>query len=267
MWWVDELATHRQGPSWAQALGYGVAAAALVARRVQPLQCLLVVCGVLALQFIVIGSPEGLGRHARAAGGDVHRGQPRGTPSRAGGPGSGVGPRRGLDSLRPAQRGPRSSHAQATVWLSPWVIAWLLGAYLRTRRLYAQGLVREREEQCPHRRRRGAQPDRPGVARRRRAQRQRDDCAGVRCPPADAARPGEGTRGPGDGRGRRSRGAGRDASDGRRPPVRRCPAGPRPAADAGSARPPGRTTTAGRGWTCSARGGRRTRRACRPGWT
>jgi signal transduction histidine kinase len=47
----------------------------------------------------------------------------------------------GFDPLtvRPAE------YLQASVWLSPWVIGWLLGAYLRTRRLYVQGLVRERE--------------------------------------------------------------------------------------------------------------------------
>jgi signal transduction histidine kinase len=37
---------------------------------------------------------------------------------------------------------------QGSAWISPWIIAWLLGAYLRTRRLYAQGLVREREERA-----------------------------------------------------------------------------------------------------------------------
>jgi signal transduction histidine kinase len=40
------------------------------------------------------------------------------------------------------------SRVQAAVWTSPWIIAWLLGAYLRARRLYIQGLVREREERA-----------------------------------------------------------------------------------------------------------------------
>ncbi len=147
VWWVDELATHRQGPSWAQALGYGVAAAALVARRVQPLRCLLVVCGVLALQFVVIGSPEGLAVTLAplVATYTVANREER---------------RRALGGLAlvlvlgavwiafdPINEVP-AQYAQATVWLSPWVIAWLLGAYLRTRRLYAQGLVREQEERA-----------------------------------------------------------------------------------------------------------------------
>jgi signal transduction histidine kinase len=45
----------------------------------------------------------------------------------------------------PVVRGPLQ-YAQASAWVTPWIIAWLLGAYLRTRRLYAQGLVRERKE-------------------------------------------------------------------------------------------------------------------------
>ena len=42
--------------------------------------------------------------------------------------------------VRPLQYG------QASAWLSIWVIAWLLGALVRTRRLYSEGLVRERKE-------------------------------------------------------------------------------------------------------------------------
>ena len=55
------LSTHRQGPHWAEALGYGVAALALVIRRIYPLRCVLVVCGAMALEFAVFGSPEGFG--------------------------------------------------------------------------------------------------------------------------------------------------------------------------------------------------------------
>jgi signal transduction histidine kinase len=45
----------------------------------------------------------------------------------------------------PVVRGPLL-YAQASAWVTPWIIAWLLGAYLRTRRLYQEGLAREREE-------------------------------------------------------------------------------------------------------------------------
>jgi signal transduction histidine kinase len=147
VWWIDELATHRQGPPWAQALGYGVAAAALVVRRVQPLRCLLVVCGVLMLQFVVFGSPEGLGVALAplVATYTVANREDR-RPALAG--------LAAVLALGVAWlafdplTGTFVEAAQSTVWLSPWLVAWLLGAYLRTRRLYAQGLVREREERA-----------------------------------------------------------------------------------------------------------------------
>jgi signal transduction histidine kinase len=41
-----------------------------------------------------------------------------------------------------------TTRVQGLVWLSPFVIAWLLGAYRRTRRLYVEQLVREREERA-----------------------------------------------------------------------------------------------------------------------
>src|SRR5687768_16247358 len=147
VWWIDELATHRQGPPWAQALAYGAAATALVVRRVQPLRCLLVVCGVMALQFIVFGSPEGLGVTLAplvAAFTVANREERR--PALVGLAAVLAFGAVGL-AFGPRNEGP-VEYAQATVWLSPWVIAWLLGAYLRTRRLYKQGLVREREERA-----------------------------------------------------------------------------------------------------------------------
>jgi len=145
--WTAVLATHRQGPHWAEALGLGVAALALVFRRIYPLRCVLVVCGAMGLEFAVFGAPEGFGvmTSALVAAYTVANREDR---------------RRALWGLaavlalgvawmafdpltvRPVE------YLQASAWLSPWVIAWLLGAYLRTRRLYVQGLVREREERA-----------------------------------------------------------------------------------------------------------------------
>ena len=143
--WTGAQATHRQGPHWAEALGYGLAAVALIIRRVQPLRCLLLVCGVMALEFAVFGAPEGMGvmTAPMIAVYTVANREER---------------RRALVGLAavlalgvawlafdPVQRLPLQ-YVQGTAWMSPWIIAWLLGAYLRTRRLYAQGLVRERQE-------------------------------------------------------------------------------------------------------------------------
>jgi signal transduction histidine kinase len=145
--WAGFLETHRQGPHWAQALGYGLAAAALVIRRVRPLLCVLLVCAVLILEFAVFGSPEGFGVFVVpiVAAYTVANREER---TRA---------LYGLAAvlvlgaawllLDPADVNPMQ-RVQGSAWLSPWIIAWLLGAYLRTRRLYAQGLVREREERA-----------------------------------------------------------------------------------------------------------------------
>jgi signal transduction histidine kinase len=145
--WTGFQSTHRQGPAWAQALAYGVAAALLVIRRVRPLLCLILVCAVLVVEFAVFGAPEGMALSLIPAVAvyTVANREER---------------RRALYGLvtvllmgmawlafdplivRAVQYG------QASAWLSIWVIAWLLGALVRTRRLYAQGLTREREERA-----------------------------------------------------------------------------------------------------------------------
>jgi len=145
--WTGALATHRQGPHWAQGLGYGIAAAALVLRRSRPLACLLIGCGAMALEFVVFGSPEGFGVliPPLIAVYSVANCEERGRAL------WGLVAVLGLGAFwlafdplttRPIQ------YVQGSVWLSAWVIGWLLGAYLRTRRLYVQGLVREREERA-----------------------------------------------------------------------------------------------------------------------
>jgi signal transduction histidine kinase len=145
--WTGVLATHRQGPAWAEAAGYSIAAVALAFRRVYPLGCVLVVCGALAVEFAAVGSPEGFGVLVppMIAAYTVANREDR---------------RRALWGLvaivsmgvawmvfDPMMVTP-VQYAQGAVWLCPWVIAWLLGAYLRTRRLYVEGLVREREERA-----------------------------------------------------------------------------------------------------------------------
>src|SRR3954451_3618900 len=59
--WAGVFATRLQRPHWAEGLGYGAAAGLLLLRRIQPRRCVLLFCGVLAVEFAVFGSPEGLG--------------------------------------------------------------------------------------------------------------------------------------------------------------------------------------------------------------
>jgi signal transduction histidine kinase len=145
--WTGALSTHRQGPHWAQALGYGVPALALVTRRVNPLRCVLLVCGAMSLEFAVFGSPEGFGVMTPplvAAYTVANREERRRAMW-------GLAAVLGLGvvwmAFDPMTTQP-IQYVQGSAWLSPWVIAWLLGAYLRARRMYVEGLVREREERA-----------------------------------------------------------------------------------------------------------------------
>ena len=145
--WTGALATHRQGPHWAEAAGYGLAALALVIRRRYPLRCLLAVCGVMAVEFAIFGSPEGNGvmlapMLAVYAVANLEERRPA---------------LWGLVAvlalgvawivLDPADIG-LTMHLQGTVWLSPWIIAWLVGALVRSRRLNVQAQRRQQEERA-----------------------------------------------------------------------------------------------------------------------
>jgi signal transduction histidine kinase len=145
--WTGALATHRQGPHWAEALAYGIPAVLLAFRRVRPLQVLLAMCAVMAVEFVAAGSPEGFGVAVppvvamyTVANLEDRR---RSLWGLAAGLVLGVV----WIAADPADTA-WVQRLQGTLWLSPWVIAWLLGAYLRARRLYVEGLVREREEKA-----------------------------------------------------------------------------------------------------------------------
>ncbi|MDT7537461.1 MAG: hypothetical protein QOI82_1046 [Actinomycetota bacterium] len=140
--WAGAFSTHRQGPRWAQALGYGVPAGLLVLRRARPLACVVAGSGAMALEFAVFGSPEGLGvmLPPLIAAYTVANREERGRAL------WGLGAVLVLGAcwiVFDPMRAPGS-----VAWSSPWVIAWLLGAYRRTRRLYIEGLVRERDDRA-----------------------------------------------------------------------------------------------------------------------
>jgi signal transduction histidine kinase len=59
--WLGIGSTHRQGPLWVQSLLYAVTALLLVCRRVRPLACLTAMVVVSIVEFVAIGSPEGFG--------------------------------------------------------------------------------------------------------------------------------------------------------------------------------------------------------------
>ena len=143
--WAGAGATHRQGPHWAQALAYGVAAVLLVGRRRYPLEVFAAIVGVYVLEFAVVGSPEGFGVAVppMIAAYSVARWERR----------------------RPAWWGlvlivvlgvawigfdpvSATNVAAALVWWSPWVIAWLLGSWLRVLSQNAEQRRLRREERA-----------------------------------------------------------------------------------------------------------------------
>jgi signal transduction histidine kinase len=137
-WW-GFASTHRQGPHGAQALLYAVTALLLVWRRVRPLEVLAAIVLVSAVEFALVGSPEGDGVLLPAAVAVY-------TVARR------LEPRRswwGLllvtvywlawAALDPVtQREDPTYRLLASVWLAPFVIAWLLGALVRITALYTE---------------------------------------------------------------------------------------------------------------------------------
>jgi signal transduction histidine kinase len=146
--WGGLFASHERGPRWCLATAYAAAALALIWRRRATLITALTVSGVLALAFAVWGSPEGLAVLAApsvaayAAG--AHHDRRRGLLALVAILAYGIV----WDLRDPADTSGFTEHVLAGMWLSPFVIAFLLGAYRRSRQLYIAQLVREQEERA-----------------------------------------------------------------------------------------------------------------------
>ncbi len=144
--WQGVVATHRQGPHWAQALLYGATALLLVLRRTHPLACLGGIVAISVVGYAAVGSPEGAGvlLPALLAAYSVGREE------------------RiarswwalvlvsvlwvawvGLDPVNG-----QADAALSLVWLAPWVIAWLLGALVRSTAVAAEQRRLTREQRA-----------------------------------------------------------------------------------------------------------------------
>jgi len=139
VWWGIG-STHLQGPTWVQALLYAVTAALLVWRRVHPLAVLAGIVLVSAVEFAMVGAPEGDGVLLPTAVAVY-------TVARR------VEPRRswwGLvlgavywlawSTLDPTQPNATliTERVLVLVWFAPFVIAWLVGALVRMTALYIE---------------------------------------------------------------------------------------------------------------------------------
>ena len=153
-------ATHRQGPHWVQAALYVATALLLVVRRVEPVVCLLGIVAVSVVEFAAVGSPEGQGIlfPAMVAAYSVARWERR-RPTWW-----------GLVlvtllwlawvGLDPTERD-FGQRGLALVWLFPWVIAWLVGALVRSQLANAE----QRREARAQRATRAVAEERNRIAR------------------------------------------------------------------------------------------------------
>jgi signal transduction histidine kinase len=146
--------THMTGPRAAVFAAYTVAVAALGVRRRFPLTSTIIIVAALSVEWLAFGAPEGFGVFATLviAGYTVaaYEDRPRALGGLAALLAAAV-----IWSVRDPVPANLRAHVVTAVWLSPVVMGWLLGAYLRTRRLYVRALheradraEREREEQA-----------------------------------------------------------------------------------------------------------------------
>lgn len=135
--WTAAGATHRQGAHWVQALGYGLGAVLLLGRRIEPVGVLAGLVAVYVAEFVAVGSPEGFGVAVppMVAAYSVARWEDR----RPAWWGLVLLLLLGLAwiTFDPVQA-TAAARARQAVWWSPWVIAWLIGALVRSRVLNAE---------------------------------------------------------------------------------------------------------------------------------
>jgi len=146
VWWGIG-STHHQGPLWVQSLLYSATAALLVIRRLHPLGCLTAMVAVSLAEFVAVGSPEGFGV-SLAPLIAVYT------------VGNRIEWRRSwiglvlivtlgvswavLDPMNPTAL----DRVVSLVWVTLWILAWLLGAFVRVSRLNVEQRRINREQQA-----------------------------------------------------------------------------------------------------------------------
>lgn len=144
--WFCIGATHRQGGVWAQSLLYAVTAAALVVRRVRPLSCLTVMVVVSVAEFGLVGSPEGFAVSVAPLIAVYTVGCR--LPWRR----SWIGLALSVGlwvcwALLDPLSTTAADRLAALVWLTPSIIAWLIGSLVQITRLNAEQRRVSREQQ------------------------------------------------------------------------------------------------------------------------
>jgi len=139
--------THMTGPRIAVYLSYMVSLAALAFRRRYPLGSTLVVAGSLVTEWILFGAPEGFGVFVLpiVAGYSVaaHADRRRALVGLAALTMTGV-----LWTVLDPMNTTVGARIGASGWMTPVLVAWLIGAYLREVRGRAAQAVSERDDRA-----------------------------------------------------------------------------------------------------------------------
>jgi signal transduction histidine kinase len=145
-WWGIG-STHRQGPLWVQSLLYATTALLLVGRRVAPLGVLTAMVAVSLVEFVAVGSPEGFGVSLAPVIATYTVGNQ--LPWRR----SWIalvlsvvilGAWAALDPMNSSW----TESLFSMVWITPAIIAWLLGALVRVSRLNVEQRRINREQRA-----------------------------------------------------------------------------------------------------------------------
>lgn len=137
-WWGIG-ATHRQGPLWVQSAMYAATAALLVGRRVHPLGCLSGIVAVQVLEFAAVGSPEGFAVALPWCIAVYTVGNRLELRRSWWGPVLSVVVWAAWMWFDPLTAGAGVGERLGTVvWLTPTILAWLVGALVRVTRLNAE---------------------------------------------------------------------------------------------------------------------------------
>ena len=134
------FSTNLVGPRWQISLCYAVAGLALAWRRRRPFATFCVVAGVLAAQALVVGASEGNGVLLPAVIA-TYSVAANATRRKAFIALVLVVPLAGIREWRNPENVTAAATADALAWDLLIVASWLLGAYLRTRRLYVAELA------------------------------------------------------------------------------------------------------------------------------
>ncbi|GLI27026.1 hypothetical protein ARHIZOSPH14_12680 [Agromyces rhizosphaerae] len=129
--WAGIGAMTMPGPDWARGLAYGLAAVLLVFRRARPLAVLTAVAIVLLAEFALAGAPEGYALLLAPLVAIYTVGRWVAMPTSLWGILVGTVLWAGWAWTDPLNT-TLEDRLFALVWLAPWVIAWLVGALVRT---------------------------------------------------------------------------------------------------------------------------------------